>query len=88
MHPPPPGGKLAGGTAAERLEFGRKGVWGGKLGKERRGPVPQCGDPVSGCLTRGAGGQMTLDLHALRPAQTLVEIGVQLVLRNVPHGSL
>ncbi len=30
---------------------------------------------------------MALDLDALRPAQPLVEIGVKLVLRNVPHRS-
>ena len=37
---------------------------------------------------RDAVGEMALDLDALRAAQRLVQIGVQLVFRNVPHGSL
>jgi len=34
----------------------------------------------------GAMRQVTLDFDALAPAQGLVEIGVQFVVRNVPHG--
>jgi hypothetical protein len=31
---------------------------------------------------------MAFDLHALGAAQALIEVGVKLVLRNVPHGCL
>src|SRR6185295_4481773 len=88
LHPPAMGGDLTGGALTEQVEGRGKGAWRGESGEEGSGMVAESGNGISGRLTRGTGGQMALDLYALRATQALVEIGMQLVLRNVPHGPL
>ena len=88
MYTPASSIDLAGGAVAEQFEFGRDGTWGGEFGQQCRGPVTERGDGIPGGLARRTGGEMAFDLDTLGPAQPLVEIGVQLLLRNVPHGPL
>ena len=88
MQPPAPGGYLNRGPAPERLEGRREGPARCQLGQQRRGTIPQCCDAVTVGLTGRAGGEMALDLDALGTAQSLIQVGVKLVVRNVPHDFL
>ena len=76
-----------GRAPAQHLEGRRHVARGREPGEQRRGPIPERGNAVAHGLAGRAVGEMTLDLDALRPAQPLVEVGVELVLRNVPHRS-
>ncbi len=87
LNPPPARRSLDRGPAAQRFKGRRESPGWGELGQESGGPVPQCRDGIPGGLARRTGGEMAFDLDTLGPAQPLVEIGVQLLLRNVPHGS-
>ena len=92
-----PGAQLAAGAALvsprrrpaprKRLEGGRQPPRGREAGEQRRGAIPERGNAVARGLAGRAAGEVALDLDALRPAQPLVQIGVQLVFRNVPHWS-
>jgi hypothetical protein len=79
------GGGFHGGPATQGLEGRWKSAGWCQLGKQGRGPVTEGSDSIALGLTRGTRCQMTLDLDALGTAQPLVEIGVQLLFRNVPH---
>jgi len=57
---------------------------GGQPGQERRGLIAQGRHQGALRLALCAVGKVGFDFSALRPAQRLVEIGVKLLVRNVP----
>src|SRR5207249_8142932 len=75
------------GPLPKRVEAWRNAPRRREPSEQRGRPVPQGGDAVTRGLAGRAVGEMALDLDALRPAQPLVEVGVKLLLRNVPHRS-
>src|SRR5215211_1750113 len=72
----------------QRFERDREGARRRQPGQQCSCPVTQRRDAVPRALACAAPGKMAFDLHALRATQSLIEIGVKLVLRNVPHGYL
>src|SRR5215204_5894301 len=77
-----------GGAAAQRLERGRERAGRCESGQQGGRAIPQSGDAVSRRLAGCTAGEVAFDLNALGTAQTLIQVGVELVLRNVPHESL
>src|SRR5829696_9975034 len=88
MYPSPARGHLDRSPAPQCFERGREGPRRRQSGQQCSCSVAQRRDVISRTLTRAAPGKMAFDLHALGATQSLIEIGVKLVLRNVPHGYL
>ena len=73
------------GAASKRIEWWWKLSGRAQLGQECGSAVAQCRNSIPKRLTGGTRRQMAFDLDTLGAAKCLVEIGVELLFRNVPH---